>query len=157
MEPYGIYSDFDLERHKATFTNYLEVVITADGSVSCAVPSHQEKLIAMACERLGVTRNELKTLCPGEYYGDFTRWLCLLTGAMSVWNDWCEYGNPTTKQLGTLRKLKMFGLYRGPIPDISQESSETDLNNLLRKPEEPENDTAAQAEALRLALSSLFP
>lgn len=150
---YGIHSQFDIESHKATFTNYLEVIIDASGKVTYAIPSHQEKLIAMACNRLRVTRDELKALCPGEYYGDFMRWLCLLTGAMSVWNDWCEYGYPTTKQLGTLRKLKMHGLYRGPIPDTPQKAPEISLENLLRKPEEPQKDPKEFEDALRRALS----
>lgn len=154
---YSVHSEFDIEKHKASFTNYLEVVIDADGRVSYAVPSHQEKLIALACSKLGVTRDELKTMCPREYYGDFMKWLCLLTGAMSVWNDWCEYGNPTIKQLGALRKLKMFGLYRGPIPNISQETLGTDLDNLLRNSEEPERDPKEFAEAFRRAISAFLP
>ena len=116
-ETYGLHSAFDIEKHKATFPYYLEVVIAADGKVMYAVPSHQEKLIALACQKLGITRDELKTLCPREFYFDFLKWLCLLTGAMSVWNDWCEYGNPSAKQIGMLRKLKMAGLYKGVIPN----------------------------------------
>lgn len=156
MEAYGLYSVFDIEKHKSAFTNYLEVIIDANGKVVYAVPSHQEKLIAMARERLGVTREELKSLCPRKYYGDFTRWLCLITGAMSVWNDWCEYGNPTTKQLGALRKLKMAGLYRGFIPNPSKDTIESSLENLLRSPKEPERDLKEIEENLRLALSSIL-
>lgn len=118
-EAYDLYSEFDIEKHKATFPHYLEVVIDADGKITYAVPSHQEKLIKLACDKLSVTRDELKVLCPREYYFDFLKWLCLLTGAMSVWDDWCEYGNPTAKQVGTLRKLKMAGLYKGMIPDCN--------------------------------------
>lgn len=53
---YSIYSDFDMECHKNTFTNYLEVVIGENGKIMYAVPSHQEKLIKLACEKLNVTR-----------------------------------------------------------------------------------------------------
>ena len=118
-ERYDLYSDFDTEKHKATFTDYLEVVILKNGKVVYAVPSHQEKLIALACEKLSVSRDELKAMCPREYYCDFLKWLCLLSGAMAVWNDYCEYGNPSAKQIGALRKLKMAGLYKGIIPDCN--------------------------------------
>ena len=43
---YDIYCAFDLEKHKQTYVQYLEVVILEDGTVEYAVPSHQEKLIA---------------------------------------------------------------------------------------------------------------
>lgn len=44
---YDIYCAFDLEKHKQTYVQYLEVVILEDGTVEYAVPSHQEKLIAL--------------------------------------------------------------------------------------------------------------
>ena len=44
---YDIYCAFDLEQHKQTYVQYLEVVILEDGTVEYAVPSHQEKLIAL--------------------------------------------------------------------------------------------------------------
>lgn len=37
---------FDIETHKKTFKNYLEVIILENGRIVYAVPSHQEKLIA---------------------------------------------------------------------------------------------------------------
>lgn len=114
---YGLHSVFDIEKHKATFTDYLEVVIDIDGKVMYAAPSHQEKLIALACQKLGINRDELNAMCPREYYCDFLKWLCLTTGCMSVWNDWCEYGNLSAKQISMLRKLKMVGLYKGVIPN----------------------------------------
>ena len=154
---YGVQSEFNIDSHKATFTNYLEVIIDADGKVMYALPSHQEKLISMACKQLGITRDELNALCPRKYYVDFMRWLCLLTGAMSVWNHYCEYGNPTTKQLGTLRKLKLAGLYRGTIPNLSQDPIEVSLENLLRNPEEPQEDPEELAESFRSALLHFLP
>lgn len=50
---YDIYCAFDLEKHKQTYVQYLEVVILEDGTVEYAVPSHQEKLIALACMKKG--------------------------------------------------------------------------------------------------------
>lgn len=34
----------------------------------------KEKLIALACQKRGVTRQELNDLCPREYYYDFLTW-----------------------------------------------------------------------------------
>lgn len=59
---YDIYCAFDLEKHKQTYVQYLEVVILEDGTVEYAVPSHQEKLIALACQKKGVSRQELNDL-----------------------------------------------------------------------------------------------
>lgn len=153
---YGLHSEFDIEKHKATFVDYLEVVIDADGRIMYAVPSHQEKLIALACAKLHVTRDQLKSMCPNKYYFDFMRWLCLLTGAMSVWDDRCEYGNPTSGQLAALRKLKLAGLYRGPIPNLSKDTTETSLENLLRSPQEPEKDPKELEKSLLRALESFY-
>lgn len=38
-------SPFDIETHKATFVNYLEVCIDEGGTPHYAVPSHQEWLV----------------------------------------------------------------------------------------------------------------
>lgn len=56
---YTVYSDFDIDQHKKTFIHYLEVVIDENGKIMYAVPSHQEKIISLACEKLNVTREEL--------------------------------------------------------------------------------------------------
>lgn len=37
-------SPFQINLHKSTFTNYLEVIIHLDGKIVYAVPSHQMKL-----------------------------------------------------------------------------------------------------------------
>lgn len=37
-----LHSPFNIETHKKTFINYLEVVITSDGVIHYAVPSHSE-------------------------------------------------------------------------------------------------------------------
>lgn len=117
MSKYDVYSEFDLEKHKATYTNYLEVLIDETGKVMYAVPSHQEKAIQIACEKLEISREELKQMCPRKYWCDFMKWLCLITGAVAVWNDTCVCGNHATKaQAATLRRLKLAGVYKGPLP-----------------------------------------
>lgn len=116
---YDIYCAFDLEKHKQTYVQYLEVVILEDGTVEYAVPSHQEKLIALACQKKGVSRQELNDLCPREYYYDFLTWLCMQANAVAVWNNDCCCGRGINrKQVATLRKLKMAGVYGGTIPKI---------------------------------------
>ena len=58
-EKYDLHSEFDIEKHKKTFPHYLEVIIGPTGKVAYAVPSHQYALIAIACKKYGVDRNEL--------------------------------------------------------------------------------------------------
>ena len=111
---YGIYSEFDIQRHKETFVNYLEVIIEENGHVLYAVPSHQEKAIELACKAKGWTRDELNDACPQEFYCDFLTWLLSLTNCISVWNDF-YMGNANEKQIEMLRKLKEAKIYKGSI------------------------------------------
>lgn len=113
---YNLYCNFDLEKHKQTYVNYLEVLICEDGTVVYAVPSHQEKAIALACSRLHVTRETLEMMCPHEYYGDYMTWLCMAARVVAVWNAHCVAVYPTSKQIAALRRLKMAGVYTGSIP-----------------------------------------
>lgn len=116
-ENYSVYSKFDLKKHKATFVNYLEVIIGPDGVVQYAVPSHQEMLIKIACVKLGITRQELNDMCPQQWYFDFVRWLCKITGCISVWNEFVIGYEFNAKHIETLRRLKTDGVYRGDIPE----------------------------------------
>lgn len=112
---YSVYSDFDMEQHKKAFINYLEVVIDENGKIMYAVPSHQEKLIRLACKKLNVTRDELNAMCPEEYYFDFVKWLCKASGACAVWNNHIEKYELTERQIKALKELKDNGLYHGEI------------------------------------------
>lgn len=114
--PYTVYLDFDIDQHKKTFIHYLEVVIDENGKIMYAVPSHQEKLISLACEKLNVTREELNAMCPEEYYCDFMTWLCKVSGACSVWEKFIEYDKLTEQQIIALQMLKDSVLYLGEIP-----------------------------------------
>ena len=113
---YNVYSDFDIEKHKKTYIHYLEVVIDENGKIMYAVPSHQEKLITLACKRLNITREELNSMCPQEYYFDFMVWLCKISGACAVWENFIQSDKLTDKQIKTLHMLKNNGLYLGKIP-----------------------------------------
>lgn len=119
---YGLHSKFDIQNHKAVFTGYLEVIIDENGTVMYAVPSHQEKAIALAEEKLGKTRKEISDMCPREFYFDYLNWLLSLTGSIAVWNESILGPAVTAKQAATLRILKLNGLYRGPIPKITPQN-----------------------------------
>ena len=116
MEDYSIYCEFDPQKHKKKFVHYLEVLIEADGHVLYAVPSHQEKMIELACKKHGITRDELNARCPKEYYFDFMTWLSMQTGAIAVWVHQYIGAEVTKKQAAKLKQLKLYGLYDGSLP-----------------------------------------
>ena len=113
-EKYSVYSEFDIEKHKETFVNYLEVLIQKDGHVMYAVPSHQELAIRLACENKGWTRDELNKACPKEFYFDFLPWVLSLTKSISVW-DGFYVGEANDVQIAKLEELKNAGLYKGML------------------------------------------
>jgi hypothetical protein len=105
---------FDVETHKKTFIRYLEVVILEDGTIVYAIPSHQEKLIAVACQKHSVTRDQLADMCPPEYYFDYMAWLCEMSGCVSVWINHI-FGSPNNRQLESLKMLADERLYEGEV------------------------------------------
>lgn len=113
-----LHRPFDIETHKATFTNYLEVILLENGDIVYATPSHQEKLIQIACDTLQITRDELNTLCPPEFYFDFMRWLCQITHCVAVWNQYI-LGIPNPQQEETLHLLIKEQLFHGFIEEES--------------------------------------
>lgn len=113
---------FDIKTHKLTFINYLEVVISPDGTVEYAVPSHQEKLLRVFMEQEHISSKqeafrlveEQDTTMDGP-----TITLTRLTGYISVWSETYICGkSPTKKQLAALRLLKLNGLYSGTLEDL---------------------------------------
>ena len=114
MKTYDLHSEFDIDQHKATSVNYLEVLIEPNGHVLYAVPSHQEVAIRLACKAKGWTRQELNKACPEEYYFDFLTWLLSLTNCISVWNDF-YVGKPNEAQIDMLKQMKKKGIYKGDI------------------------------------------
>ena len=109
-----LYSPFNVKVHKETFINYLEVCIDRKGIVYYAVPSHQEFLIAFICKNMNISRDELENMCPREYYCDFIKWLTMMSGCVSVWNDFI-IGEMNEVQKQTIKMLKNEGLYMGKI------------------------------------------
>lgn len=110
---YDLHCPFDIEQHKKHYFNYLEVVIFPDGHIEYATPSHQEKLITICMEELGISRQELMDRCPKEYYFDFMVWLCNVSHCVSVWDRYIVKSDtvPLTKeQRATIEILKKEGL-----------------------------------------------
>lgn len=120
-----LHSPFDINVHKLTFINYLEVVISPEGVVEYAVPSHSEKLLQVYMEKnavldRGVALNNLSKLC-GLF--SYIEALSKVTGYISVWNDGYITGcKPTQQQLNKLKTLKLNGLYHGRTDDVYHKS-----------------------------------
>lgn len=112
---YGLHSDFNPKLHNQTFIHYLEVIIDENGKIMYAMPSHQEKMIKLACEKLNVTREQLNEMCPEEYYFDFMAWLSKASGACAVWENQVMGGKFTAEQIKALQMLKNENLYFGTI------------------------------------------
>ena len=99
---------FNIETHKKTFINYLEVVISPDGVIEYAVPSHNGKLEEILMKKLKINRQQLSNLCPVEYYCNYYGWLCKETGYIMVWGlpNSNIIGDVTEKQKQTLELLR---------------------------------------------------
>jgi hypothetical protein len=114
---YDLHSKFDIQQHKAHYVNYLEVIVRPDGTVEYAVPSHQEKLIAVACETLNKTRKQIGDECPPEFYFDFCKYLCNITGCISLWmRNMIAPESITQFQYNKLEELKREKLF---VPDAA--------------------------------------
>lgn len=99
----------------------LEVMISPDGKVFFADPSHQEFLIQRAMELHDMTREELMDACPPKYYANFLDWLIPRSGGyIPVWADGIINYPITKGQSEALRRLKAEKLYRGIIPPVGQ-------------------------------------
>lgn len=112
---YDLHSAFNIEQHKKHYVNYLEVVIFPDGHIEYAVPSHQEKLIAVCMQTLDVSRQALMDRCPKEYYFDFLVWLCNVSHCVSVWDHYIVTSDTvplTVAQRQSILELQAAGLLK---------------------------------------------
>lgn len=105
---------FNLATHKETFVNYLEVIVLSTGDIVYAVPSHQEKLIEIAGNKLGLSRQGVYDACPEEYYFDVIFWLCKVTGCVALWDTHMD-GVANREQEEVINQLIREGLYKGKI------------------------------------------
>jgi len=78
---------FDVQTHADNFISYLEVIVRCDGTIEYAVPSHQQKLEAIAREIYGNEKFEQMLQTPESY--DYLQWLCNITQCVSVWDNFC--------------------------------------------------------------------
>ena len=115
-EEYNLYCPFDIEKHKQTYINYLEVVILADGTIEYAVPSHQEKAISLACKKLHCDRDYFIDVVSKAHLIDWNEWLMDTAGVIMVWDRFIQFHSITQLQIDSLRKLKEAQLYSGVIP-----------------------------------------
>ena len=106
-----LHQPFSFETHHQAFgSTYLEAILFPDGHLEYAVPSHQEKLIAILVKKSNSkSREEACSLCPKEYYYSFLDWLLLETGCVSVWTNF-YIGEPNKAQQETLQKLQDAGV-----------------------------------------------
>lgn len=114
MKQYDVYCDFDPVKHKEKYINYLEVMILDTGKIEYAVPSHQIKAEHICCQALGISYEELVKRCPEDRYYDYMNWLLEQSKAIAVWND-VYMGEPNERQKTALRRLKLYGIYKGVI------------------------------------------
>lgn len=117
---YDMHCEFDIQMHKQTYVDYLEVIITPDGTIHYAVPSHAKYLENIAMAQLNVTHEQLCDMCPREYMFAVVEWLVQITGCISVWTNGVVYHNITDRQYKTLQDLRVAGLYQGPMPEVNQ-------------------------------------
>ncbi len=109
----ALQGEFSIRTHKELFYNYLEVVISPEGKIEYAVPSHQMKMMNVLMKKNNWTREELDAAVPIEFYFDMMTWLQRETGYIAVWTNMMS-GNPNKEQSLALRRLTANGLYTGP-------------------------------------------
>lgn len=109
---------FDIEIHKKTFIDYLEVIVKPDGTIEYAVPSHMHKLMSVF-ENGKYSVEQINEMFVQDMMGlSPIEWLCKKTGCISVWTNGYE-GVANEQQTDTLRKLKAEGLYYGNILELT--------------------------------------
>lgn len=116
---YNLYSSFDIDKHKATFINYLEVIITNDGVIHYAVPSHQQYVSNIVKKEHTLTDKEFCAVMPMSSFHEF---LLAYSGAVMVWSHGYA-GIPNKKQLLQLQLLHDEGLL----------SESVDINYVAKK------------------------
>ena len=98
---------FNLAMHKATFINYLEVVITLDGTIIYAEPSHQKVMERLYTAKTGREANDA---CPRSRWFDMLDWLMEETGCICAYTAGVLGKPPTDRQRDALDMLYREGL-----------------------------------------------
>lgn len=87
---------------------YCEIIVLPDGTIKQASPSHQEALIKIMENKIGVSRNDVLNLFTKTHnvYDDFTQWLMDNTGCILVWYSQLLFPRIITKeQINTIGLL----------------------------------------------------
>ena len=102
-----------ISKHKAKYTNYCEAIITEDGVIHYATPSHQNKLIELygvpmiqgqVLDYDGKEFNDLKNKIP--VYANFTYWLADYLDMVVTWYDYIVFPlNYTKDQTSVVKSL----------------------------------------------------
>jgi len=118
-----LHSPFDIETHKQTFVSYLEVVISPEGVVEYATPSHTDKLVEIFAKQKGfddilkAKKYIIETTINNGMLSTID-YLTGVTGYISVWFNGYVAGDPPTKaQLDKLKELFRNGVYTGATWD----------------------------------------
>ena len=113
---YDMNCKFDIEKHKQTYINCLELIIHPDGSIHYAVPSHQMYLESYIEKKNNYTHEEFLRMCPPEKYFDYLNWVIELSNCVCVWNyGYAYYGTLTLSQKISIKKLINSGLLENNI------------------------------------------
>lgn len=119
-----LHRPFDIETHKQTFVSYLEVVISPEGVVEYATPSHTDKLIEILAKQKGIkdfyeAKKYVWQTCINNDICSSIDFLTGVTGYISVWfGHYVSADPPTKQQLAKLQELFKEGVYIGPTRDI---------------------------------------
>lgn len=148
-----LHSPFDIETHKETFVSYLEVVISPEGVVEYATPSHTDKLIEILAKQKGIkdfyeAKKYVWQTCINNDICIPIEYLTGVTGYISVWFNHYVSGDPPTKQqLVKLQELFKEGVYIGPTHDIVTPEREAlkQFTEALKKLAKDRSDTIVQS------------
>ena len=151
-----LHSPFDIETHKQTFVSYLEVVISPEGTVEYAVPSHTDKLIEILAKQKGIEnfdeakRYAFNTAINNGYCTSID-FLTGVTGYISVWfKGYIAEDPPTKAQLNKLKELFDNGVYAGPTWDTvtpKREELERIIKDLIRLAKERDDENVCKTSA----------
>ena len=140
-----LHSPFDIETHKNTFVSYLEVVISPEGEVEYAIPSHSEKLVEIFANQKELDIQEAKQYIiettANNGFMSTVDFLTGVTGYISVWfNGYVAEDPPTKQQLDKLKELYDAGVYNGATYDTVTQKLKDATKELKRLSEEVNGD-----------------
>ena len=108
IKEYNVYSEFDMDKHKEKYINYLEIVIERNGKIHYAVPSHIKRLERLMMEMYHMTYNEIYSMynndSDSDSFMEYVYWLMDKTGAITVYNNMYR-GKANRVQLSVMKQL----------------------------------------------------